>query len=177
MTQTESQPRLWTEKGFVADEWRHLRVDDPDQDPSASGLILPLDVWLERLPSALADGELPAVSLKPGDAIDPVLPHLSRILLVALAFPAFSDGRSHSKAALLRSRHGYRGIIRATGDVLIDQIPLMLRNGFTQFEIVNPTALKRLEESRVGGIDHHYQPAPAGDEAKERYSWRRRAAG
>ncbi len=60
-----------------------------------------------------------------GDALDALLPHLRHLPLVALAFPAFNDGRSYSKAELLRTRHGYRGEIRATGDVPIDQVAQM----------------------------------------------------
>ena len=52
---------------------------------------------------------------------------LDQLSLVALAFPAFSDGRSFSKAELLRSRYGFEGAVRATGQVLVDQLPHMLR--------------------------------------------------
>jgi uncharacterized protein (DUF934 family) len=50
---------------------------------------------------------------------------------VELHFPAFSDGRAFSQAVQLRKRLGYSGDIRATGDVLIDQLAQMQRSGFS----------------------------------------------
>jgi uncharacterized protein (DUF934 family) len=51
-----------------------------------------------------------------------------------LNFPKFSDGRAYSQARLLRGRLGYAGELRATGGVLQDQLPFMLRCGFDSFE-------------------------------------------
>jgi uncharacterized protein (DUF934 family) len=50
---------------------------------------------------------------------------------VELHFPAFTDGRAFSQAVQLRKRLGYSGDIRATGDVLIDQLAQMQRSGFS----------------------------------------------
>ena len=93
---------------------------------------------------------------------------------MALAFPAFNDGRSFSKAELLRSRHHFEGAVRATGQVLIDQLPHMLRLGFDEFEVSHPVLIQRLEAGEVGGLGLYYQPTakPASDGAK--YSWRRK---
>ena len=58
--------------------------------------------------------------------------NLDGIHTVVLHFPKFSDGRAFSQAFLLRRRLGFTGQIRATGDVLIDQLVQMQRSGFTQ---------------------------------------------
>ena len=50
---------------------------------------------------------------------------------IELHFPKFTDGRAFSQAVLLRRRHGFAGDLRATGDVLIDQLVHMHRSGFT----------------------------------------------
>ena len=50
---------------------------------------------------------------------------------IELQFPKFTDGRAFSQAVMLRRRHGFEGDIRATGDVLIDQLVQMHRSGFT----------------------------------------------
>ena len=50
---------------------------------------------------------------------------------IELVFPKFTDGRAFSQAVLLRRRHGFAGDLRATGDVLIDQLVQMARSGFT----------------------------------------------
>jgi uncharacterized protein (DUF934 family) len=54
--------------------------------------------------------------------------------VVALMFPTFRDGRAYTQARLLRERHGYKGELRATGQVLRDQFVFMLRAGFDTFE-------------------------------------------
>ena len=56
---------------------------------------------------------------------------LQGIERVELSFPKFTDGRAFSQAVLLRRRYGFAGDIRATGDVLIDQLVQMARSGFT----------------------------------------------
>ena len=61
-------------------------------------------------------------------AIEQCLADIERI---DLHFPKFTDGRAYSQAFLLRRRLGFQGDIRATGDVLIDQLVQMERTGFT----------------------------------------------
>lgn len=177
MTETanETVARLWTQDGFHDDEWRH--AEDAEGLAGNGGVILPLAVWqgLDAETRA-AQARRIGVLLAPGDELAEIAGHLADIPLVALAFPAFNDGRSFSKAELLRSRHGYEGKLRATGQVLIDQIPLMLRTGFDEFEVSHPTALARLEAGRVGGLPLHYQPAAKPAEKGAGYSWRRRPA-
>jgi uncharacterized protein (DUF934 family) len=67
----------------------------------------------------------------PNDA-DPLSPSLDGVSRIDLHFPKFSDGRAFSQAFLLRRRLGFTGQIRATGDVLIDQLVQMQRSGFSQ---------------------------------------------
>ena len=67
--------------------------------------------------------------------LDDLVPWLDRLAVVALAFPSFRDGRAYSQARLLRERYGYRGELRATGQVLRDQFLFMLRAGFDAFEV------------------------------------------
>src|SRR6266849_11180256 len=61
-------------------------------------------------------------------------PHLDRLALVVLVFPNFKDGRAYSQARLLRERYGYRGELRATGQVLRDQFLFLVRAGFDALE-------------------------------------------
>jgi uncharacterized protein (DUF934 family) len=63
---------------------------------------------------------------------DPREADLSGITAIELQFPKFTDGRAFSQAFLLRRRLGFSGVIRATGDVLLDQLLPMQRSGFTQ---------------------------------------------
>lgn len=175
MTETTSDttlPRLWTPKGFREDDWTHAETAEA---LSGNGrFILPLQTFLDLDPQVRVSArERLGVSLQPGDQLDKIVDLLDQLSLVALAFPAFSDGRSFSKASLLRSRHGFEGSVRATGQVLIDQLPHMLRVGFDEFEISHPVLLKRLEEGRLDGISIHYQPAAKASVPTGTYSWRR----
>ena len=56
---------------------------------------------------------------------------LEGVARVELQFPKFTDGRAYSQALLLRRRYKFAGDIRATGDVLIDQLVHMHRSGFS----------------------------------------------
>ena len=174
MTDASAPPetRLWTPDGFRQDDWVHA------EEFAAAGtngrVILPLKAFLE-IPAdeRLRDRERIGVQLAPGDSIDQIVEYLDQLALVALAFPAFSDGRSFSKAELLRSRHGYEGPIRATGQVLIDQLPHMLRLGFTEFEVSHPVLIERLEKGDTGGIPLYYQPTAKPAAPGPGFSWRR----
>jgi len=59
---------------------------------------------------------------------------LAGVKLIVLQFPKFTDGRAYSQARLLRERLGYAGGLRASGAVLLDQLPFLLRCGFDSFE-------------------------------------------
>ena len=79
--------------------------------------------------------------------------NLDGITQVDLQFPAFTDGRAFTQAYLLRRRRGFTGDIRATGDVLIDQLVQMQRTGFSSAVLradVDASAAKRQFE-RFGG--------------------------
>ena len=75
------------------------------------------------------EGDTSAVAL-PNDADALALP-LNGVTRIDLHFPAFTDGRAFSQAYLLRRRRGFTGEIRATGDVLIDQLVQMQRTGLS----------------------------------------------
>ncbi len=62
---------------------------------------------------------------------DPRTRQLDGVDRIDLSFPKFTDGRAFTQAFLLRRRLGFKGEIRATGDVLIDQLVQMQRSGFS----------------------------------------------
>jgi uncharacterized protein (DUF934 family) len=71
---------------------------------------------------------------------------LQGVQRIELQFPKFTDGRAYSQALLLRRRYQFAGDIRATGDVLIDQLVQMARSGFTSAvlrEGLDPAAAQR----------------------------------
>jgi uncharacterized protein (DUF934 family) len=76
-----------------------------------------------------ADGEV--VSLANDDDPLTLKDRVDRVGRIELYFPHFTDGRAYSQAYLLRRRLGFKGDLRATGDVLIDQLIQMERTGFS----------------------------------------------
>jgi len=165
--------RVWKETGFVGnDPWvietDELKAGEDDK------VLLPLDQLIERAETSNDVGL--GVLIKPADDVRKLEPYLYRLEIVAVEFPSFSDGRAFSHASLLRDRLAYKNELRAVGDVLIDQIPLMLRCGVDSFAVKNATALKRLEEGRLPGIAVHYQPTARHADKSGGYSWRRRSA-
>ena len=161
--------KIWNESGFVADDPWIIETEEV-QAGSNEKAILGLDAFLAK-----TDETGLGVLINPADDVRRLEGHLDRLALVAVAFPAFNDGRAFSHASLLRARLGFAGEMRAVGDVLIDQIPLMLRCGVDSFAVSNATALKRLAENRLPGIDNHYQPTARPSQDVGSYSWRRRA--
>lgn len=172
-TNDNGGPRLWTRMaGFSDETW--TRADSVEKRAATDRLILPLGVFLS-LDDADRESRAGclAVELQPGEHLQPILPHLDALPLVVLAFPAFNDGRAYSKAALLRTRHGFAGALRASGDVLPDQLAHMLRTGFDELEVSHPVAIARLEAGRADAFDAHYQPAAGASHPAGRYAWRR----
>ena len=73
---------------------------------------------------------VPVGVLLPNTAdVEALAADLPRLALVALEFPKWIDGRAYSQARVLRARLRYRGEIRATGDVVVDMMPLLQRTG------------------------------------------------
>jgi uncharacterized protein (DUF934 family) len=161
--------KIWNESGFVSDDPWVIETEDAPAGSNEKPL-LPLATFLEK--AEAGDTGL-GVLIQPADNVKALAPHLQKIALVAVSFPAFNDGRAFSHASLLRARLNYEGELRAVGDVLIDQIPLMLRCGITSFAVTNAVAIRRLEEGRLPGIDNHYQPTARKAEDPKSYSWRR----
>jgi uncharacterized protein (DUF934 family) len=100
----------------------------------------------------------PAVALANTDPVEDLGPHVQRLRLIVLDFPKFSDGRAYTQARILRGRMGYRGELRATGGVLQDQLPFMLRCGFDSFESEQKGFAEALGRAR-SVFSVVYQPA------------------
>ena len=93
--------------------------------------------------------EFPAITLANTDEVTALGDRLAGVKLVVLNFPKFTDGRAYSQARLLRERLGYTGELRATGVVLRDQLPFLLRCGFDSFESDQPGFGEALDKART----------------------------
>jgi uncharacterized protein (DUF934 family) len=156
---------LWRREGFTQDKWAF--VGDDASVPEEGAIVVSLKRWLTEREALSSRADPIGVAVEAGADAQAHLPDLADRPLIALAFDKFADGRSFSYARLLRDRHRFRGELRAVGDVLIDEIPLMLRCGFDSFDVTNAPTLRALEAGHLPGSPLHYQPASAHDETAE----------
>ncbi|MDB5805551.1 MAG: Oxidoreductase [Betaproteobacteria bacterium] len=105
----------------------------------AEGSILPLSVWLAVRETLLENpalaGKRVGVWLAPSDEPGELVDDIAGLPLIAVQFPAFTDGRGYSIGRLLRERYGYKGEMRAIGDVGRDHLFNLFHCGFNAFEI------------------------------------------
>jgi phosphoadenosine phosphosulfate reductase len=167
---------LWRDGGFAEDSW--TRLDDAEPIPPAGAIIVSFKRWSAERETLSARADPVGVSVPAGPDAPAQLRQAAGRPLVALNFAKFADGRAFSYGELLRERYGFAGELRATGDVLLDEIPLMERCGFTSFEVTDEATLRALREGHVPAVSLFYQPsvgpheAPAGTRP-----WLRKASG
>jgi uncharacterized protein (DUF934 family) len=144
---------------FIDDPWRALADDEPV--PEGNHFIVSHARWLKERETLAA---LPvALGLRLPNNVQPASlgTEFDRFDLIVLTFPRFTDGRAYSQARLLRSRFGFRGEIRATGDVLRDQLLFMKRCGIDAFEVDERAVAEGWLKS-FRDFDVFYQPAEDG---------------
>ena len=129
---------LIKERRIAADSWRLLKRGPKGELPDAptqGDFIVPLALWLERREAFLAYPGKLGVWLDANEDPESLAGDLQRFALVAVNFPKFGDGRAYSIARLLRERYGYKGELRAIGDVLHDHLYFMEQCGFDAFSL------------------------------------------
>ena len=148
-------PSVIKNRAISEDRWQHL---DDDAELPSGPVIVSLARWQRELATLRDRGEPVGVRLPNTVNVADLADDLPALALVALEFPKFTDGRAYSQARLLRERYGYRGEIRAVGDVLRDQLRFMARSGFDAFEL---RADRNLEDAleAFDEFSDSYQPA------------------
>ena len=129
--------------------------------PPAGPVIVSLDQWKAHRDDLLARGTPLGIRLRSDQPPELIAPDLERFTAIALEFPKFRDGRAYSNARILRERYGFRGELRAVGDVLMEQLHFMLRTGFNAFEIAGPDPLAQYETAKAE-FSVWYQPTGDG---------------
>lgn len=155
---TQDKITLWKRDGFHED--RFIRAATLDE-VSNNYVILPIAYWLEQYAQNSDTAQRlkgTGVFVAGADDIDPIIPFFEEIAVIALDFITFSDGRSYSKAASLKN-HGFKGEIRAVGNILIDQISNLLRAGFDSLEVSHPLTKERLQKGVTINYPGFYQPS------------------
>ena len=116
-------------------EDQYVRVEDDAPLPDGVPVLLTAARFLADA-RELIERDAPVGVIWPNDRrVAELAPWIDRLAVIALLFPKFKDGRAYSQARLLRERHGFRGELRATGDVLRDQFQFLLRSGFDALEV------------------------------------------
>ena len=142
----------------VADDF--IAVADDAELPGDAPVLISATRFLAD-PEALIGRHSPLGVIWPNNRnIAELAPWVDRLELIALVFPTFRDGRAHSQARLLRERYGFRGELRATGQVLRDQFTFLVRNGFDSF-----AAKKDSDAAAFNEATHRYTEfyQPTGD--------------
>lgn len=172
--------KIYANGAFLEETWVRLEADaDLPAQPAAGGekLMVPLARFLADPERLVALGDSAAVLVAAGEDVQQLEPHLARLPRILVEFPKFTDGRGFSAARILREQLAYDGDIRAIGDFILDQIPLMRRCGVSSFEIVKPQVEAALRAGEWPEVTHYLQPVgsvaeiPAGTRP-----WARRPA-
>lgn len=130
-------PDIVNQDGSVrADDWTVVPhpAEGESLDLPEGRCLLPVELWLAGKERFLGK---PAVGVWLESHEEPHLlaDVVNELPLIAVNFPKFSDGRGYSTARLLRERYGYKGELRAIGDVLLDQLQFMKRCGFDSYAL------------------------------------------
>lgn len=142
---------------IVPDPWIAVTDDEPLPGDGRAAIVS-LARWQAERDTLLRHNGALGIRLAPDQPPALIADDLHRFDLVVLHFPKFTDGRSYSGARLLRQRWRFTGEIRATGQVLRDQLAFMQRCGFDALEIADDDAAEswRRASSEIGVW---YQPA------------------
>jgi uncharacterized protein (DUF934 family) len=131
---------------IVADDWTVIEDGRAELGNGGGRVIVTLARWRAEREALLA-GHAAVGVLVPNTAdIEAVYPEIADRELIALQFPAFTDGRALSQAVVLRKRLGFRGELRAVGDIIRDLVFWLGRCGF---ESIVPRKDQNLEGCRA----------------------------
>lgn len=120
-------------RGGALSEDRFVDVSGQESVPAEGAVIVSLTQW-EANRDALRGREL-GIRLHSDEPPERIADDLAAFSVIALEFPVFRDGRAYSYARILRETYGYKGELRAVGDVLLEQLHFMIRVGFDAFEL------------------------------------------
>jgi uncharacterized protein (DUF934 family) len=113
----------------------YTRVLDDEPLPASGDVIVSLTRWRADRETLIARAGRIGVRCSGETEPEELAPDFACWSVIALELPKFTDGRAYSTARLLRERHGWRGQLRAVGDVLEDQLFYLSRVGFDAFEL------------------------------------------
>jgi uncharacterized protein (DUF934 family) len=132
-----------------------------EQSVPPGDVIISLTRFQSEGEALLGEGRAVGVRLESHEEVEALAYDLPQLSVVALAFPKFGDGRAYSYARLLRERFGFKGQVRAVGDVLREQAGYMVRCGFDAFEPADGSTVDAWERA-TQRYRHVYQRSVDG---------------
>ena len=133
-----------------------------DAVPPSGAVIVSFDQWQAQRDALLARGAPLGIRLHSDQSPELIAADVQRFALIALEFPKFRDGRAYSYARLLRERYGFKGELRAVGDVLMEQLFFMLRTGFDAFDLQQSPDPVAAFQTAMTDFSVWYQPTGDG---------------
>jgi len=127
--------RVIKDNQIIEDSWTRIDTIEAGQVLPEGDIIVPFSYWKQNRDALKGRAGNLAVCLNGDDRVEELAADIAQFSLIALDFPAFRDGRCYSHARLLRDRYGFKGDLRAVGDVLRDQLFYLKRCGFSSFFI------------------------------------------
>jgi uncharacterized protein (DUF934 family) len=134
--------------GLKAESWR--RIADAQNAATAQALI-PFSDLEDALAARISNQPL-GVEIANTVKLAALEPHLDQLGLIAIGFPAFSDGRGFSIARQLR-KAGFTGILRAVGPLIVDQFAYALACGFDEVEVPEASMARQPVAQWVAALD------------------------
>lgn len=132
--------KIILDRRIVADGWHLIEADAAV--PQEGDVIVALATWLAQRAGLGSRNGRTGVWLAPGDEPGKLAADVADLPLIAVHFPQFTDGRGYSTARLLRQRYGFKGELRAIGDVLRDQVFHLQRVGFNSFAVKEGSSIE-----------------------------------
>ena len=158
-------PVLVKNLDIVQDPWTLVESSDAAGLAAGDGSIFPFDYWASRIHGSHAQTSKVGFWVDGEVDVAQIHDQLDGASVVAVKFPAFADGRGLSLGVLLRTRYGFKGELRAFGDILPDLAQYLHRSGFDAFVVEDHRAAE-VAIASIGSITDHYQasvlqPQPA----------------
>ena len=147
--------RVLNADGCLLDDPWHVLRESEGYD-HALPTLLPLAAYLNEAPTLRL-----GVWLAAGDDWQPLKERIDVLSLIAIDFPKSGDGRGYSTATLVRTRLQYRGDLRAIGEILVDQVFMLRRVGFSSFALRGDQSIE-VARAALARYSDAYQSAADG---------------
>lgn len=137
---------LYNHQGLITDPWQRAAVQ-ASQGTTGTVVLVALGELAEKGEALFNNGHIVGVEVETDTELDVLAPYVERLGLISVRFDTFKDGRGFTLGRLIRERLGFTGELRAAGDILLDQVPFLLRVGFSTFELAESTPEAQVDEA------------------------------